>query len=234
MIVVRAGEFIPGPDARAGVAVRRIETMEDIERGLAELKRLDPRLVAVHAVAGEFPLRRRPPGFEGLARIIVSQQVSVASAEAIWTRFAATVTPFTPETLLDRAPEVLKAAGLSAPKLRTLTAVATAVAEGRIDLEHVADLPEADAHAAMTALHGIGPWTADIFLLFCAGHPDIWPGGDLALQNALADAFQMNQRPGEKPCRSIALAWSPWRSIAARLFWAFYKARREGREMTPM
>ena len=100
--------------------------------------------------------------------------------------------------------------------------------------EAVADLPPVEAHAAMTALHGIGPWTADIFLLFCAGHPDIWPGGDLALQAAVMEAFGLDTRPGEKLCRAIADDWAPWRSVAARLFWAYYKVCRDGRSSLPV
>ncbi len=214
--------------------MRRIETSEDVAEGLVALRRLDPRLGSVIDIAGEIPLRRRPPGFEGLTRIIVSQQVSVASAEAIWNRLAASVQPFAAATVLATDPADLKAAGLSGPKIRTVLAVATAIADGVVDLEHLAERPPEDAHAAMTQLHGIGPWTADIFLLFCAGHPDIWPAGDLALQNAVADAFGLDARPTEKPCRALAEPWQPWRSVAARLFWAYYKARREGREALPV
>jgi DNA-3-methyladenine glycosylase II len=214
--------------------VHRIETIEDIATGLAELVRLDPRLARIIEISGEIPLRRRPPGFEGLARIVVSQQVSVASAEAIWNRLAARVAPFEPATLLTTPDADLKTVGLSAPKIKTLLAVARAVIDGTIDLEAVADLAPADAHRAMTALHGIGPWTADIFLLFCAGHPDIWPGGDLALQAAVMEAFGLEARPGEKTCRAIADLWQPWRSVAARLFWTYYKVRREGRNSLPI
>jgi len=214
--------------------VHRIETSVDIITGLDALARLDPRLCRIIEVSGEIPLRRRPPGFEGLARIVISQQVSVASAEAIWNRLAARIDPFEPSALL-AAPEAdLKAVGLSAPKLKTLLAVSRAVAERQIDLEAIADLPPAGAHLAMTALHGIGPWTADIFLLFCAGHPDIWPGGDLALQAAVMDAFRLESRPAEKPCRAIAELWQPWRSVAARLFWAYYKVCRDGRNSLPI
>ena len=214
--------------------VHRIETVADIALALESLCRADPRLAGIIDICGDIPLRRRPPGFEGLARIVVSQQVSVASAEAIWARLAARIDPFEP-TLLLAAPEAeVKACGLSAPKLKTLFAVARAVTDGHIDLEAVADLAPTEAHAAMTALHGIGPWTADIFLLFCAGHPDIWPGGDLALQAAVMEAFGLDTRPGEKLCRAIADAWTPWRSVAARLFWAYYKVRRDGRNSLPV
>jgi DNA-3-methyladenine glycosylase II len=160
--------------------------------------------------------------------------VSVASASAIWDRLAARVTPFKPALVLATPEADLKAVGLSRPKIATLLAVARAVAEGQIDLEAIADRPPADAHLAMTALHGIGPWTADVFLLFCAGHPDIWPGGDLALQAAVMEAFLLDARPAEKPCRAIAELWQPWRSVAARLFWAYYKVCRDGRNSLPI
>lgn len=213
--------------------MRRIETLDDIEEGIRALVAADPRLGTVAAVAGPVPLRRREPGFEGMARIIVGQQISVAAAAAIWGRFEQAVAPMTPSAFLTASPESLRAAGLSAPKVRTLTAIAEAVLAGRVDLEAVAWLDPVEAHAVMTAIPGVGPWTADIFLLFCAGHPDIWPGGDLALQQALRIAFGMEAKPAEKPCRALAEAWSPWRGVAARLFWAYYAAVKEGRDALP-
>ena len=158
----------------------------------------------------------------------------MASADAIWKRLADRVSPLTAENMLATPEADLKAAGLSAPKLKTVLAVSRAVTEKTIDLEAITDLTPVEAHKAMTALRGIGPWTADIFLLFCAGHPDIWPAGDLALQQAVADAFNLDIRPGEKLCRSIAEVWTPWRSVAARLFWAYYKACRDGRNSLPI
>ncbi len=214
--------------------LQRIETSADITHGLSALADADPRLEPIIARSGEIPLRRRPPGFEGLVRIVISQQVSVASAEAIWGRLAARIAPFEAETVLATPEAEIKACGLSAPKLKTILAVARAVTDNVIDLEAVADLAPGEAHTAMTALHGIGPWTADIFLLFCAGHPDIWPAGDLALQAAVMEAFALDARPGEKPCRAIAEIWRPWRSVAARLFWAYYKACRDGRNALPV
>ncbi|WP_407049493.1 DNA-3-methyladenine glycosylase family protein [Methyloraptor flagellatus] len=213
--------------------MRRIDTIDDIEAGIAALRDLDPRLGAVIEVAGPVPLRRREPGFEGLARIIVAQQISVAAADAIWARFAAAIGAMTPAAYLATAPEALKAAGLSQPKIRTLQAISEACASGGIDLLAVAGLTAEEAHAQMTALKGVGPWTADIFLLFCAGHPDIWPGGDVALQNAMQDAFGLETRPAEKLCRALAEPWAPWRGVAARLFWAYYRVRKGGREVLP-
>ncbi|MEJ1159830.1 DNA-3-methyladenine glycosylase family protein [Prosthecomicrobium sp. N25] len=213
--------------------MRRIETLDDIQEGIAALAAADPRLVPVIAVAGPVPLRRREPGFEGLARIIVSQQISVSAATAIWNRFAAAVDPVLPEAFLAADPEALRAAGLSAGKVRTLTAIARAVAGREVDLDHVAGCSPEEAHAAMTRIHGVGPWTADIFLLFCAGHPDVWPGGDLALQHAVRMGLGLEERPAEKLCRGIAEPWAPWRSVAARLFWAYYGAVKEGRDVLP-
>jgi DNA-3-methyladenine glycosylase II len=214
--------------------MRRIETLDHIAEGIAALGVADPRLLAVIATAGEIPLRRQPPGFEGLTRIIISQQVSVASAAAIWGRVQARIAPYDAEVLLAVPEAELKACGLSGGKIKTITGIARAIAAKDIDLEHIADLDPLDAHAMMTKLHGVGPWTADIFLLFCAGHPDIWPGGDLALQQAVMEAFALEARPAEKLCRSIAESWQPWRSVAARLFWAYYKAVRDGRNALPV
>ncbi len=213
--------------------MRRIERDEDVAAGLAELARIDPRLVPVINVAGPVPLRRRSPGFEGLARIVVAQQVSAQAATSIWNRFEATVGGRVDAATIDRFDdETLRGSGLSRPKVVTLRAVAAAVGAG-LDLEAIAALPVAEATEKLVEIKGIGPWTAEVFLLFCAGHPDVWPGGDLALRNAVGDAFAHAERPDEVTCRAIAAAWAPWRGVAARLFWAFYAARRDGREGAP-
>lgn len=206
--------------------MRRIATPADIAAGLAHLTAADPRLAAVAAIAGPVPLRRRPAGFEGLAAIVTSQQISDAAADAIWTRLAAAVTPFTPENLLAAETAALQAAGLSQPKIRTLRAAAAACADG-LDLAALAALPAEAATARLTALPGIGPWTAEVYLLFCEGHADLFPAGDLALRNAVADAFGLAARPDADALRRIAEPWSPWRGVAARLFWAYYRARRQ-------
>lgn len=213
--------------------MRRIETDADVAFGLAELARLDPALEPVIALAGPVPLRRRAPGFEGLARVVVSQQVSAAAADAIWTRFHARLDgDVAPAAILARDDAELKAAGLSAPKVRTLRAMAVACADG-LDLAAQADLPVPAAIENLTRIKGVGPWTAEVWLLFCAGHPDVWPGGDLALRIAVGDAFSHPERPTDAETRTRAEIWSPWRGVAARLFWAFYAARRDGRDGAP-
>ncbi len=171
-------------------------------------------------------MRRREGGFEGLAHIITSQQISGAAADAIWGRFKAAVDPFTPEQFLLTSGETLRAVGQSGAKVRTLTGIAAAAVEG-FDLISVHNLPAEEAVKTMTALKGIGPWTAEIYLLFCVGHSDIFPAGDLALQVGVQQGLGMRSRPDEKKLRKIAEKWTPWRGIAARLFWAYYRVRRE-------
>lgn len=187
---------------------------------------LDARLSGVLQAAGEVPLRRRPGGFEGLAAAITSQQISSAAAASIWTRLKAAVDPFTPDELLRATEQTLRLAGLSRPKISTLLGVAAACRDG-LDLDELHRLEAAEAIAAMTALKGIGPWTAEVYLLFCAGHADVFPAGDLALQIAVQHGLGLPDRPGEKALRVIAASWAPWRGVAARLFWAYYRTMRK-------
>lgn len=202
----------------------RIETEADIAAGLGALVAADPRLAAVAAVAGPLPLRRRPGGFAGIAAIVVSQQLSTASAGAIWGRLAAAYDPFTPQSLIRARTDRLGRLGLSGPKIRALKEIARAIASGALDCDVLPDMPADAAHDALCAIHGIGPWTADIYLLFCLGHPDAWPAGDLALQEAARLAFELPTRPNAKQTIMLAEPWRPWRGVAARLLWAYYRA----------
>ncbi len=208
----------------------RIESETDLEKGLAQLLERDPRLQDIVAVAGRLPLRKRAGGFHGLARIVVSQQLSTASASAIWNRVEAAFTPLHHENVLSARTQKLQRAGLSRPKIRTFRSIACAVRDKQLDLEALHDMPADAAHAALTAVKGIGPWTADIYLLFCIGHADAWPAGDLALQEAIRLAFRLRRRPDAKRLVKIAEAWRPWRGVAAYLFWSYYRAikRRDG------
>lgn len=205
--------------------MRPIETNDDVARGLKGLLALDPRLVPLAEVTGPLPLRRREGGFEGLAHIIMGQQISTAAADAIWGRLRDAAEPFTPERFLSLGHERLRSIGLSRAKIATLTGIAAAAADG-FDLLRVHDLPAEEAVRTMTALKGIGPWTAEIYLLFCIGHPDIFPAGDLALQTAAQAGLKLGERPDEKRLRTLAERWTPWRGIAARLFWAHYRVSR--------
>ena len=206
--------------------MRTIETEADIAEGLGYLERRDRRLRKVIRIAGPVPLRRGEPGFPGLARIVVGQQLSIASAQAIWGRFIDAF-PGCPAVAVSQASDAaLRDPGLSAPKIRTLRAVARACADG-LDLAELATLPAEEAHGRLTEIKGIGPWSADIYLLFCLGHSDIFPAGDLALRNAISDALGANERLSIDEVAEIAVKWSPWRGVAARLFWAYYRATRE-------
>ncbi len=205
----------------------------DVAKGLAELIIIDPRLVSIAADAGPLPLRLREPGFEGLAHIIVSQMVSRASAEAIWRRMRPDDVVLTAEAYAGLHPDAWREVGLSRAKAETLTRIAAAVASGGLDLQALSGLPPEEALAALTALKGVGPWTAEVYLMFCGGHADVFPSGDVALQNAVAAAFGLDQRPGARQLATLAADWAPWRSVAARLFWAYYAAKL-GRGLVPV
>jgi len=209
-----------------------IRTEADLDLALAALGAADPRLLSLVAATGRPPLRRRPDGFAGLAATIVAQQLSTASAGAIWTRLAATFDPLAPEAIARAHPARLKKVGLSAPKIRALKAIARAVIAGELALAGLTELAAEEAHAALTAIHGIGPWTADIYLLSCLGHADAWPAGDLALQEAARLAFGLRTRPNAKQMLTLAEAWRPWRAVAARVLWTYYRAHK-GREGAP-
>src|SRR5262245_9227187 len=198
----------------------RIDSEADIALALKALTVADPRLTAIGEIAGPPPLRRRAGGFAGLASIIVSQQLSIASAGAIWARLSAAFEPFEHEALRRARTARLQRIGLSASKIRTLKAIARAVADGAIDFDAIAAMPADEAHAVLTAVHGIGPWTADIYLLFCVGHADAWPAGDLALQEAARMAFGLPARPSTKDMVVLAERWRPWRGVVARLLWS--------------
>jgi DNA-3-methyladenine glycosylase II len=215
--------------------ITHIRTESDLDAALVALAAADPRFAAVIAKSGRPPLRRRADGYAGLAATVVSQQLSTASAGAIWARLAAAFDPFTPEAIIKARPEKLMRLGLSRPKIRALKEIARAVVRGEPDLATLADLSAEAAHAALTAVHGIGPWTADIYLLSCLGHADAWPAGDLALQEAARVAFGLAERPSTKDMLPLAEAWRPHRAVAARVLWTYYRAvkGREGAPTTP-
>jgi DNA-3-methyladenine glycosylase II len=195
----------------------------DLDAALAQLLAADPRLSALLAHAGRPSLRRRPAGFPGLCAIICAQQLSTASASAIWGRLAAAFDPFHHDAVRRARAAKLARIGLSQPKIRAVKAIGTAIAKGEIDLDALPGMEADAAHAALTALHGIGPWTADIYLLFCLGHADAWPAGDLALQEAARMAFTLEARPSAKELTQIAECWRPWRGVAAHLLWNYYR-----------
>ena len=210
--------------------VQFLHTQTDLAEALAQLVQADPRLVPVLEKAGEPALRRGEPGFAGLARIICGQQLSTASARAIWGRLQSAFDPFHHDALRRARADRLGRLGLSAAKIKSIKAIAHALAKGEFDLDHIGQSDADTAHAALIEMHGIGPWTADIYLLFCLGHADAWPAGDLALQEAARIALGLKARPSAKEMAAIADAWRPWRGVAAHLLWGYYHVvkRREG------
>ncbi|RMF05403.1 MAG: DNA-3-methyladenine glycosylase 2 family protein [Alphaproteobacteria bacterium] len=205
---------------------RIISAEDDLREGAQALRRACPHMAAVLAETGLPPLRRRPNDFSGLARIIVGQQLSVSSAAAIWGRTQALVRPFSPAGLLAQEPGALRGCGLSAAKIRTLSALAQAIEEGALSLPALADADDDAVREALTMITGIGPWTADIYILFCLGRADGWAPGDLALQHAVRDALGRQDRPAAAAMEDIAARWRPWRGVAARALWAWYGIRR--------
>ena len=210
-----------------------IRSESDLDAALTALGAADPRFIALLATAGRPPLRRRAGGFAGLAATVVSQQLSTASAGAIWGRLAAAFDPFEPAAIMRARKEKLARLGLSGPKIKALKEIARAVASGKLALATLADIPADAAHGALTAVHGIGPWTADIYLLSSLGHADAWPAGDLALQEAARLAFGLRARPSAKEMVPLAEPWRPHRAVAARVLWTYYRAVK-GRDGAPV
>lgn len=211
--------------------MKRIRDLADVEEGLEALVRLDPRLAAIRAASSPVPLRLTEPGFASLASIVVSQQVSTASARAIFGRLTQLANPLTPETILAADLQMFRDAGLSGAKERTLLALSRAVVDG-LDLFHLCELDAEEAVRALGTVKGIGPWTAEVYLLFAAGHPDVFPSGDVALQTSVGHGLGFDKRPERRDLARLAESWSPWRGVAARLFWAYYRTIR-GRDAAP-
>jgi DNA-3-methyladenine glycosylase II len=200
-----------------------LDTQSALDASIRALIKQDPRLKPVLILTGMPTLRRREPGYEGLAAIVCAQQLSTASAAAIWGRVSKTLDPFHHTSVLKARADRLGSLGLSVAKIKTLKGIARELAAGRLNLDLLAN-EEADiAHHTLTALHGIGSWTADVYLLFCLGHGDAWPAGDLALQEAVKMGLRLEARPTTKQMAALAEPWRPMRGAAAHLWWAYYK-----------
>jgi DNA-3-methyladenine glycosylase II len=207
-----------------------LNTQADLESAVLALVKQDPRLRPVFELAGMPALRRREPGYAGLAAIVCGQQLSAASAAAIWARLTAAFDPFHHDTLRRTRAERLGRLGLSAAKIKTLKSLAREIAAERLNLDVLANEDADAAHHTLISLHGIGPWTADVYLLFCLGHGDAWPAGDLAVQEAVKIGLGLKRRPTVKEMAPLAEPWRPMRGAAAHLWWAYYRAikKREG------
>ncbi|MDR6305043.1 DNA-3-methyladenine glycosylase II [Nitrobacter vulgaris] len=208
----------------------RLETQSDLDDAVSALVKQDSRLKPILARTGLPALRRREPGFEGLAAIVCGQQLSTASAGAIWGRLSAAFEPFHHDAIRTARADRLGRLGLSAAKIATLKLLAREITASRLNLDVLAEEDADAAHATLVRHRGIGPWTADVYLLFCLGHGDAWPAGDVALQEAIKVGLGLTMRPTPKQMAPLAEPWRPLRGAAAHLWWAYYKVikRREG------
>ena len=201
---------------------RIITTEACVAEGADWLARAEPRFAHALRLTGPLPLRRRPDGFDQLLGAIVSQQVSVAAAQAILGRMeAAGLTA--PDAILAAGDEDLRAAGLSRQKIR----YARALAAAEIDYDALRGMPDEAVVRRLTAVPGIGVWTAEIYAMFSLGRADVFAPGDLALQEATRVLFDLPERPRERALREMAAAWSPWRAVAARALWAYYRVEKD-------
>lgn len=202
--------------------MRIIETPDCVAEGAAWLARAEPRFAHAIAQTGPLPLRRRKDGFEELLSAIVSQQVSVASARAIWGRMKdARLTG--PRKIAGASDDDLRGVGLSRQKIR----YARALAAARIDFARLRAAPDEQVIAELTEVPGIGRWTAEVYAMFSLGRADVFAPADLALQEAARLLFDLPDRPTERALRQMALAWSPWRAVAARALWAYYHVAKD-------
>jgi DNA-3-methyladenine glycosylase II len=193
---------------------------------IADLAARDADLAGIVARHGPPPLWDRAPGFATLLHIVLEQQVSLASAQAAFDRLRAAADPLTPARFLDLSDAELLAIGFSRQKARYGRALATAIADGALALDSLGQLEDDAVHVALQAIPGIGPWTSTIYLLMVLGRPDVWPVGDIALAESVGQVKGLGRRPGPAEMAELGEAWRPWRSVAARLFWHDYLARR--------
>src|SRR4051794_5182170 len=207
-----------------------LSSQADIEDAIAALIARDRRLKPIFELTGMPALRQREPGFAGLAHIVCGQQLSTASAAAIWGRLSAAFDPFDHDAVRRARTDRLGRLGLSAAKIKTLKHLAREITSQRLNLDVLAEEDADAAHHTLIALPGIGPWTADVYLLFCLGHGDAWPAGDLAVQEAIRIGLGLTIRPTEKQMAPLAEPWRPLRGAAAHLWWSYYRAvkKREG------
>ncbi len=201
---------------------RIIHSLTCVAEGADWLARAEPAFARALPLVGDLPLRREEDGFAALLRAIIGQQVSVASARAIWARLeTAGLTEAASMALA--TDEDLRSVGLSRQKAR----YGRALAGAGIDFEALRSRPDAEVMTTLVAVPGIGVWTAEIYAMFALGRADVFAPGDLALQEAARVLFGLEARPSERALRAMAEAWSPWRSVAARILWAYYRVAKE-------
>ena len=190
---------------------------------MQHLVSVDQSLAHAIAQAGPVVFKMRPPGYASLLKIIVEQQLSTASARAIWGRLEAGVTPLDPERFLEMDDADLRAFGLSGPKMRYCRALSRDIVGGSLKLGSLARMGDDAAMAALQSVIGIGRWTAEIYLLFCLGRADVWPAGDIAVQAAVHEVQGLKSRPGPDEMDRLGAQWRPLRGVAALILWNYYR-----------
>jgi len=200
-------------------------TSETLAAGSRLLATRDRRLSSIYELHGVPPMWARRPGFETLLRIVLEQQVSLISARAVFKRLKTNIDPFTPEKFIDTGEAYLRSLGVTRQKANYAVQVARAFTNG--ELKNITRMTDEEAYASLVQIKGVGPWTANIYLLMALKRPDIWPDGDVALASAIGDLWKMTSRPSFLQLARIAEAWHPYRSIAARMLWQYYLAHRK-------
>ena len=201
---------------------RIIHSLDCVSEGTEWLAAREPAFARALPLCGELPLRREEDGFAALLRAIVGQQVSVASARAIWGRLEG-LGLTDARVMATATDDDLRAAGLSRQKAR----YGRALAQADIDFNALRGVPDVEIVRTLVAVPGIGVWTAEIYAMFALGRADVFAPGDLALQEAARMLFGLKARPSEKQLRAMAEDWSPWRSVAARILWAYYRVAKD-------
>lgn len=198
-----------------------LRTRAALRDGIAALCAIEPVFAGLHEAVGEPPLRLSRPGLATTLRVVTEQSISLKAAAAIWARLEQNFDPHDGASVLAVPPERLRELGLTMAKARAFHGLAAAAEEGLFDT--LPGMDDDEARRALVALPGIGPWTAEIYLLSCLARADAWPAGDVALQTAAGRAFGIAPRPPERALMAMAEPWRPWRSVAARLLWSYYR-----------
>jgi DNA-3-methyladenine glycosylase II len=199
-------------------------TSQSLAAGAKALAARDRHLASIYETLGTPPMWARRPGFATVLRIVLEQQVSLVSARAMFERLKLNINPFTPETFIDCGEAYLRSLGMTRQKAHYAIQVAESIRHGHLRL--ISRLSDEDAHARLTSIKGVGPWTANIYLLMALRRPDIWPDGDIALASAVMRIRKMKQRPSFIELAKMAERWRPYRSVAARMLWQYYLAQK--------
>lgn len=204
-------------------------TKESLAAAAEALAARDLHLASIYQTHGVPPMWARRPGFPTLLRIILEQQVSLSSARAMFARLNSNMNPFSPERFIESGEAYLRSLGLTGQKSHYCVQVAQAFVDGHLD--RIGRMSDDDAHAKLLSIKGVGPWTANIYLLMALRRPDIWPDGDIALASAVGRLRKMKTRPSFPELAKIAERWRPYRSVAARMLWQYYLAERDGKRI---